>query len=593
MSPVPKQGYPPKICELCGKQFIPLGNRTKYCYEAHYNTCIVCGKRFIVPRSKLSNNLPKTCSIKCMNYAKGSPSRGKCEKSKSIDQICQVCGKSFSCSYIKKTCSNECRYILSVKTNQNRTEKSKQESIEKRNQTNIVRYGDKCPMRNPEILAKSRQTQLERYGETSFTRTKEYRDKSIATNRNRYGVDWHTNLSEHWEQSRKTCIEKYGVDNPGKAGPFIVDKMTHPELLDMLMSFREDPRAFISNHFDHKPTLQELSEICGIQETSIGYIINNTKTNDMVSYVISRMEDEVYRFLRSILEPDIEIIQNTFKIITPYELDIYIPEYNFGIECNPTITHNSSIPGFNFEGDKPKSKKYHQMKTDMCESKEIFLFHIFGYEWTHKKYICMSMIRNVLGCTEKRIYARQCKIIQVSDKECKQFLIDNHRQGIVASSIRLGLVYDDEIVSIMTFGVMRNTIGTGKSDLSDCYELSRFCNKLNTNVVGGASKLFKYFLSNFSPKRIRSFSDRAHTKGNLYKLLGFNEINRSESGYVWVNLKTDIAYSRINSQKQNIVNFLKDTTIDLSKSEAEIMIEHGYVQVFDSGTITWEYSKEE
>lgn len=138
---------------------------------------------------------------------------------------------------------------------------------------------------------------------------------------------------------------------------------------------------------------------------------------------------------------------------------------------------------------------------------------------------------------------------------------------------------------------MRNTIGTGSEDLSDCYELVRFCSKLNTSVVGGASKLFKHFIIAYNPQRVRSFSDRAHTRGNLYSNLGFKEVRRSDPGYVWVNLYNDKPYHRYNAQKQNIREFLKDDSIDLSRTERDIMASHNFVQVFDSGTITWEWKK--
>lgn len=108
-------------------------------------------------------------------------------------------------------------------------------------------------------------------------------------------------------------------------------------------------------------------------------------------------------------------------------------------------------------------------------------------------------------------------------------------------------------------------------------------------MVGGADKLLKYFVRKYSPHTIRSFSDRAHTKGTLYSTLGFTEIRQSDSGYVWVNLKTDQSVSRLNAQKQNIQKFLQDESLDLSRPETELMISHGYVQVFDSGTITWEW----
>ena len=174
-------------------------------------------------------------------------------------------------------------------------------------------------------------------------------------------------------------------------------------------------------------------------------------------------------------------------------------------------------------------------------------------------------------------------------KEAYTFLSHNHRQGGVHSAVRYGLYYDGELVSLMTFGKMRNTLGIGKEDLSDCWELVRFCNKLNTSVVGAASKLFKHFVKTHLPNRVRSFSDRAHTKGNLYATLGFNQVTISRPGYVWVDLDTDMSYSRVHAQKHNLKKFLGDDTIDLTKSERQIMEEHGFVQVFDSGTITWEW----
>ena len=142
----------------------------------------------------------------------------------------------------------------------------------------------------------------------------------------------------------------------------------------------------------------------------------------------------------------------------------------------------------------------------------------------------------------------------------------------------------------MTFGSARRTIGVNKN--TEFWELVRFCNKLNTSVVGGASKLFKRFVDQFDPSDIISFSDRAHTTGNLYTKLGFSEKGRSAPGYVWVNSNTDIAYNRVNAQKSNLKKFLYDESIDLAKTESEIMEEHEFVKVYDSGVITWQWNKQ-
>ena len=47
----------------------------------------------------------------------------------------------------------------------------------------------------------------------------------------------------------------------------------------------------------------------------------------------------------------------------------------------------------------------------------------------------------------------------------------------------------------------------------------------------------------------------------------------------------------MNAQKQNIKKFLHDDSIDLSKSEREIMESHGFVRIFDSGVDVWEWNR--
>jgi hypothetical protein len=98
-------------------------------------------------------------------------------------------------------------------------------------------------------------------------------------------------------------------------------------------------------------------------------------------------------------------------------------------------------------------------------------------------------------------------------------------QGKDKSSIKLGLFYNNELVSVMTFG--RRKI-TGKSS----FELIRFCSKLNTQVIGGANKLFKYFINNYwDEKEITTYADKRWSNGKLYEKLGFSLHHESSSNY--------------------------------------------------------------
>ena len=461
------------------------------------------------------------------------------------------------------------------------------EVVEHVKQTNQERYGVEHPLQSAEIRDKVVQTNIDRWGGIGLG-SPIIADKVKATNIEKYGFENPASSPKVQARIANTMFTRYGVEHHNASWDYRQTVMTDPTKVDEWKSFISNPESYIDTHFDHKPNYRELENVLGVNDSSIHLHLQRQGKTCLVQHTVSYVENEIIDILQEI-KPNIQIERNNRQIIKPYELDIYLPRYHIAIEINPTGTHNSSFTCYGY--DLPKPPSYHKMKTNMCEQQGVFLFHIFGYEWSHKKDIILSMLRNLLGCNTQKVYARKCELREVPDKEAFEFLQNNHRQGGVHSKIRYGLYYNDELVSLMTFGKMRNTLGIGNEDLSDCWELVRYCNKLNTSVVGGASKLFQHFIKCYNPDRIRSFSDRAHTKGSLYSILGFTEVRRNSESYVWVNLADNKAYSRVSTQKQHLKSFFKEDDIDLNLTEKQIMESHGYAQVFDSGTITWEWSK--
>lgn len=642
-----------KICKECGKEFHPKRPGQLYCDREHYRKCVVCGKSFKVDlhSGSSSKDIRKTCSDECYHkyMSDNCVFRDDQFRKKALESYQMKTGYDHPMhnpDVISKIQSTvESRYGNSnYRLTDDYAKKTKQSSIstygtehpmqceqvkDKARATTLRRYGVENamqsqqfvqklyqnyeaktgyshPSHNPEVIEKTKETCRNKFGCDYAVSSEDVRRKSEDTNMKRYGTIHPTQTDEVKQKTADTCLERYGstsylssdegrlrsirrmrstygVDNYNQTKQSIASKMYDPSKIDEYMKFLDDPHRYIES-LGHTPTIHELSIMLGISSAADKVVELNLQS--LVKYTLSSMEDELYTFLISIGCDPLTVVRHDRRSIKPYELDVTCNNVSF--ECNPTSTHNSSVPFY--DADQPLSPSYHKMKTDLCEDKNIFLFHIFGYEWTHKRPIIESMIRNILGKCESRIYARKCVVKEVDSKTSSKFLNENHRQGSTNSSVRLGLFYDGELVSLMTFGKMRRTIGTSKNeDLSDCWELIRFCSKLNTSVIGGASKLFKHFVREYHPTRIRSFSDRAHTKGTLYQTLGFNEIRRSDPGYVWVDVRTDIAYHRYNAQKQNIKAFLQDESIDLSMTEREIMESHGFVQVFDSGTITWEW----
>jgi hypothetical protein len=254
------------------------------------------------------------------------------------------------------------------------------------------------------------------------------------------------------------------------------------------------------------------------------------------------------------------------------EIDIFIPNLNIGFEFNGLYWHN----------ELHKENDYHKNKTDFFNDKNIKIIHIWEDDWVLKSEIVKSRVLNLLGKTKKKIYARKCVIKEIGSKEYKDFLKINHIQGSINSSIKLGLYYDGELVSAMGLGSLRKVLGS-KSKLG-YYELLRYCSKLNTLVVGGSSKLFKYFIDKYKPTNVISYADRSWSNGNLYEKMGFTLKSITKPNYYYI----------LDKIRVNRYNFRKDVLIrggyDHNKTEHQIMLDRGIYRIYDSGSLVYEFN---
>jgi very-short-patch-repair endonuclease len=94
-------------------------------------------------------------------------------------------------------------------------------------------------------------------------------------------------------------------------------------------------------------------------------------------------ENEICDFIQGL---GIKVIKSDRTIITPYELDIVLPEKNIAIEFDGLYWHSS----------KKVDKGYHLMKTELCEQKGIHLIHIFEDEWLEQKEIVKEKLKTVI-----------------------------------------------------------------------------------------------------------------------------------------------------------------------------------------------------
>lgn len=461
-----------------------------------------------------------------------------------------------------------------------------------------LKTGYKYPGQNPEVREKIKNTMLDKYGPEGM-RSETIQTARKRTTLNKYGVEHYSQSDDFKSKFKSTSLKHYGTEHPMKSKN-IADKVRKSRqlsfsdtILDIdkrenYLKFCSNPEEYIISNFDHKPSLIEISEsVGGLDPTSVSEIIPKENHN-LLGFYQSSMERSVCRYLDSLnLLVSYEIRDR--KAICPKEIDIYFENLKFGIEVNPTYTHNSSFDQYGEPNGIPYN--YHKKKCELAEANGIFIFNVFGYEWNYKQNIVQSMIANYLHANTRKIYARKCRVVEINQNVCSKFLNENHLQGSLTSPVRLALVDDkNEIVSVMTFNKMRKTMGQTKDNKND-WELSRFCSKVGANVPGGASKLFGYFKKYYNPSKVISFSDIAHTRGTLYSKLGFSLESITAPSYVWVNMHDDSFYTRVACQKRNLKSLFKDETIDVNnKTESQIMIEHGYAQVFDCGKKKWTWS---
>jgi hypothetical protein len=218
-----------------------------------------------------------------------------------------------------------------------------------------------------------------------------------------------------------------------------------------------------------------------------------------VGYSISSGQKQIAEFVKSIgfdVQQNVKIFDTDKR-----EIDIFVPEKNFGIEYDGLYFHGSDRKLSSAE------KKIHQKKVIDAEKTGNLVIRITEEEWKESPELVKSIIRSKLGITEK-IYARKCDLRIVDSKNTKQFLETTHLSGYAVSKVNLGLYYENELVAVCTFGKPR-------FEKNYEWEIIRFASKLNTTVVGGFQKILNYFRKNYTGSII-TYADRRISNGNVY-----------------------------------------------------------------------------
>lgn len=555
---------------------------------------------------------------------------------------CITCENEFNPGKHKGTlnCSKECFKIYSEKTKESRmaaTFKTIQEKygvdhpskisgfVDKSKKTKLEKYGDenynnrkqaketceekygvKNTMQLDENILKSKQTKLEKHGDENYNNRKKAKEtcvekygvqhhmqneeslnKMIETNKKKYNINFTTLLPQYIENVKKANQEKYGADFFYSSDTYL--EKTKEEKIKRLKKLLDENNLF----FDEN----EYIKIRNKNEDSIKYIhyeitckkCNNTFPSTLKNTapicrncypiaVNSRIELEFREFLSS---KEINFLSNNKSLIKPFEIDIYLPNENLAFEINGNYFH-SEIGG-------DKDKYYHISKSKLCQDKGIKLIHIFEDEWLFKKDIIKSRVLNMLKKTNSKIYARNCEIKELNSETKSNFFIENHIQGNSIDKYRYGLFYKDELVSTMSFSNLRKSLGNKKEE--NTFELIRFANKNNSNVVGGFSKLLKHFIKEIKPNKIISYADVRWSgldyENTVYSKNGFKFIDYTKPNYFYIDKKNYLNRThRFSLRKDVLLKMFPES--NPQKSEWQIAMKNGFDRIWDCGTMKFE-----
>ena len=426
--------------------------------------------------------------------------------------------------------------------------KEKQDAINrKREETTLAKYGVSHVSHLSDVKSKKKKSLLEHYGVDNPSKSKEIQNKKRDIFIKMYGVDNPMKSEEIKQKFRDNYNTKYGVDNPFQLD-VVKDKIkdTNRENLGV----------------DYPTQCQEVRDKVRstfMERYGVPYTFMLSKE------WVEANDSKPNRDFASLLDANKITYEREFRC-GKYSYDFKVG--NTLIEINPTATHNTYFSPY---GDKcVKDKYYHRDKSKLAKDSGYGVIHVF--DWDDK-----SKIINLLK-HRGTVYARECGIRVVDIVECNQYLMAYHLQGKCNNqTIRLGLYHDNQLVSLMTFGVARYN---KKYE----YELLRYC--ASHNVVGGAEKLFKYFADNHKPNSIVSYCDTSKFSGKVYDMLGFTLDTVNSPSCHWYSVKENRHITDNLLRMQGYDRLFKENH-GKGTSNEELILARGYLPVYDCGQSTY------
>lgn len=525
-----------RICSICKKEFTPVHFNQTRCPGPHFKQCPICGKD--IPWTEYDRCCSKECTQKKREatsirvYGHAHPQASEQVKSK----MRATFQKHYGVDYPGQDKAIRAKQVQSYRSHFGRNENPEgcDELRDRRRSTCMSKYGVINPMQSPEVHAKAVATCMEKYGVPNAGQNEAIQQKMRETMLSRYGVENCMQSEEIRERVRSHALAKYGV-----------------------------PCAL------QDPEVRMKSIQTNLERYGVPWYCMTDECKAASGKIVSKVNQA---FAEKLLSSGFSV-QLEFRLES-YSFDFRVDD-NVLIELDPTFTHNCAYNPFDIS-EKGLDRDYHIRKTQLAEKYGYRCIHIFDWDDWDK-------VINLLGSRNKQItYARNYTIdTDVSKAECDNLLNLFHLQSTCnGQSVRLGLrAADGTLVQVMTFGKPRYNVNYQ-------YELLRLCSVSTVKIAGGAARLFKHFVTQYSPESIISYCDVAKFSGDVYPTLGFSLDHITHPNKVWFKegkMITD------NLLRQRGYDQLFNTNYGKGTSNEELMLQHHWFPIYDCGQRVFEW----
>ena len=506
----------PRICKICGKEFIPNSCRQFYCKDLHYRICPICGESYPEPNLDKFKSPPTTCSIKCrvkkreqtslQKYGIKVPGNNPTAREKSKQTMQERYGVNYAQesknikqksinTWVNKYGTDNPQKVEAIKNKTvatnikrygNTSYLNSQIGKEKIEGIMLEKYGTTTPLKNLNIKQKCARTNIEKYGATNPLSNDEIRQKCKNTSLERYGTEYPMSSDIVKQRVKDTFLRNYGVDNCFKSE--IIIKKIHESF------FRH---YGVNSVMESKEIAEKIRET-NIKKYGVPYYImlpSVAKSSGRISKINRDIADK--------LENAGFYIRTEFPI-NKQSYDIYISQGNMLLEIDPTYTHSVIGNHWNPMG---LDKHYHLHKTIQAINNGYRCIHLWDWD-------CPSKF--IKSLTNKNVVYSKKPPELISAEEANDFMQQYSLYNITENIhhiLFVGLRYKTKLMILMGFKL--------SDPITNTWTLISIDQRFQYTIYNGIQTVLDYFIHLCHPHKIIAYADFSKTNGEILENLNF------------------------------------------------------------------------